>query len=130
MKGRNFEVRPGVEALKGRLQAMPGAVGEPSPVAGVTVYKVMGKMFAILIARQQAVVVLKCDPHLAEILRERYRGVGHRTHLDRRHWIAVDLEADVPKDEIEQLAAGSYDLVCASLTRKQRSELMALASPD
>jgi len=90
-------------------------------------YRVMGKTFAILQVRGEALVILKCDPHLAEILREQYRGVGHRTHLDPRHWICVWLEADVPAEEVERLAQGSYDLVCAGLTKKQRAELDALS---
>jgi predicted DNA-binding protein (MmcQ/YjbR family) len=52
--------------------------------------------------------------------------VGHRTHLDPRNWIAVKLGADVPKKEIERLAARSYELVSASLTRKQQADLAAL----
>jgi predicted DNA-binding protein (MmcQ/YjbR family) len=62
---------------------------------------------------------------IADILREQYAGVGHRGHLDRRFWISIDLNADVPADEIERLAAQSYELVCAKLTRKQRAELAA-----
>jgi predicted DNA-binding protein (MmcQ/YjbR family) len=73
-------------------------------------------------------VILKCDPHLAEVLREQYSGVGHRSHLDRRFWICVTLDGDVPTDEIERLAAHSYDLVCAGLTRKQKAELAVLAA--
>ena len=88
----------------------------------------MGKMFAILTTRRTQNVILKCDPHLAEILREQYDGVGHRSHLDRRFWICVYLDTDVPLDETERLIAQSYDLVCAGLTRKQRAELQALAS--
>ena len=72
-------------------------------------------------------MILKCDPHLADMLREKYAGVGHRSHLDRRYWISVSLDADVPKDEITRLAARSYELICTSLTRKQKAELAALA---
>ena len=71
-------------------------------------------------------MILKCDPHLVEILKQQYAGVGHRSHLDRRFWISVNLEADVPAAEIERLAADSYDLVRAGLTRKQRAELEGL----
>jgi predicted DNA-binding protein (MmcQ/YjbR family) len=39
----------------------------------------------------------------------------------------VSLDADVPADEIERLAAHSYELVCADLTRKQKAELAALS---
>jgi predicted DNA-binding protein (MmcQ/YjbR family) len=73
-------------------------------------------------------VSLKCDPHLAEILRAQYAGIGHRYHLDRRHWINVALDADVPLDEALHLADQSYHLVCAGLTRKQRAELEALGA--
>jgi predicted DNA-binding protein (MmcQ/YjbR family) len=120
-------------ALKAVLDRQPGAVAEPMTSARgsvplVLLYKVMGKMFAILSVRSSENVILKCDPHLAEILREQYAGVGHRSHLDRRFWIAVDLDSDVPPEEIERLAARSYELVCAGLTRKQKAELAALGA--
>jgi len=118
-------------ALKACLDAFPAAVGEPMTASRgtlplVLIYKVKGKMFAILAVRGPENVILKCDPHLAEVLRETYSGVGHRSHLDRRYWIAVDLDSDVPAEEIERLAAQSYALVCEGLTRKQKAELAAL----
>jgi predicted DNA-binding protein (MmcQ/YjbR family) len=51
--------------------------------------------------------------------------VGHRSHLDRRFWISINLDGDVPLSEIRKLIAGSYDLIYASLTRKQKEELGA-----
>jgi predicted DNA-binding protein (MmcQ/YjbR family) len=116
-------------ALRVSLEAKPGATGAPLTSAkGVTLYKVMGKMFAILAEDRTPGVILKCDPHLAEMLRGQYEGVGHRSHLDRRFWIHVRLDADVPRAEIERLAAHSYDLVRAKLSRKQKAELEALGS--
>ena len=119
------------KALKAFLEKRPGAaaVAVSAPKGGAPLslmFKVMGKMFAVLSLRGDEYVVLKCDPHLAETLRAQYVGVGHRTHLDPRHWIAVSLDADVPSKEIERLAAQSYALVSASLTRKQQAELAAL----
>jgi predicted DNA-binding protein (MmcQ/YjbR family) len=118
-------------ALKAVLDAMPGAVAEPMTAARgskplVLIYKIMGKMFAILSLRAEPFVILKCDPFRADLLRETYDGVGHRSHLDKRYWISVDLDADVPADEIEGLVAHSWDQVAAALTRKQREELAAL----
>jgi predicted DNA-binding protein (MmcQ/YjbR family) len=78
-------------------------------------------MFAILSIRGIENVILKCDPNLAHSLREQYAGIGHRSHLDRRFWISVNLESDVPAAEIARLVGHSYALVCAGLTRKQRS---------
>ena len=124
-----MSLSPSAADLRAILEAKPGAVGAPLASAkGVVLYKVMGKMFAILTTNRIESVILKCDPHLAEILRDQYAGVGHRSHLDRRFWISVSLDADVPPEEIERLAAHSYDLVCAKLTRKQKAELGALSS--
>jgi predicted DNA-binding protein (MmcQ/YjbR family) len=118
-------------ALKAFLDKLPGATAEARAAATgaiplVLIYKVAGKMFAILSVRKSQNVILKSDAHLAEILRETYTGIGHRSHLDRRFWIAVDLDADVPPNEVERLAAASYALVSDGLTKKQKAELATL----
>jgi predicted DNA-binding protein (MmcQ/YjbR family) len=128
-----MELGERTQALKAVLEARPGAAAEPMTAARgsaplVLIYKVMGKTFAILALRGTENVILKCDPHLAEVLRQQYAGVGHRSHLDRRFWISVDLDADVPAEEVARLAAHSYELVCAGLTRKQKAELTALSA--
>lgn len=119
-------------ALKARLDALPGSVATPMTASRgkdplILMYKVMGKLFAILAVRGTENVILKCDPRLAEILREQYAGVGHRSHLDRRFWISVDLDSDAPADEIVRWTEASYDLVREGLTKKQKAELAALA---
>ena len=116
-----------VAIIRTALDARPGAEWSEFPSAkGVVLYKVMGKLFAILEVRKVQCVILKCDPHMVDILKEQYAGVGHRSHLDRRFWICIDLAAgDVPTDEILRLIAGSYALVCEGLTRKQKAELAA-----
>src|SRR5262245_1038247 len=121
-----------VAALMTALQAKPGALARPisAPRAkspNALIYYVCGKMFAILSVRGEGYLVLKCDPVLAQMLRGQYTGVGHRTHLDKRFWIAVDLDADVPSKEIKRLVEHSYELVRAGLTRKQQAELAATA---
>ena len=116
--------------LKAILDAMPGAAAGPVPAPrgadrGALLYKVMGKVFAILSIHDET-VGLKCDPHLAEILREQYAGVDSYRHW-LRNWISVSLDADVPWEEIERLAAGSHAVVCSELTRKQKADLAALS---
>jgi predicted DNA-binding protein (MmcQ/YjbR family) len=121
------------EALKAVLEAYPGAEAFPVPMprgrpSGAVMYKVMTKIFAILNARGEEGVLVKCDPDWSDLLREQYQGIGRRSHLDPRRWIYVKLDADVPPGEVERLVARSYDLVCAGLTKKQRAELAALCS--
>jgi predicted DNA-binding protein (MmcQ/YjbR family) len=120
-------------AVKSWIESKAGAQGRPfaprknSPPL-VIIYKVMGKVFAILSVRGIQDVILKCDPLLASLLRKEYTGIGHRSHLDRRYWISVRLDADVPNKEVKRLVALSYDLVCASLTAKQRADLARVAT--
>ena len=118
----------------GVLAAKPGAVSRPIAAPRATspnalIYYVGAKMFAILSVRGTEYVILKCDPAFAELVRAQYAGIGHRSHLDKRHWIAVDLDSDVPAKEIKRLVAHSYELVCAGLTRKQQAELATSTSP-
>ncbi|MGD0192000.1 MAG: MmcQ/YjbR family DNA-binding protein [Rhizomicrobium sp.] len=132
MAGKETALGKRTAAMKAFLGARQGAeevpVVAPRGTAPVGfMYKVMGKTFAVLAVRGEGYVTLKCDPHLIDILRGTYEGVGKRTHLDPRHWISVTLDGDVPATEIERLALGSYELVCAGLTRKQQAELEAMS---
>jgi len=111
-----------------RLSEKPSATAAPASAPlgrapPAMIYKVAGKMFAIVSLGQSEYVILKCAPPLVEVLKETYAGIGHRSHLDPRSWISVTLGADVPDDEIARLIDQSYDLVCATLSRKQRSEI-------
>jgi predicted DNA-binding protein (MmcQ/YjbR family) len=125
------DLQPQTAALKAVLDALPGVttvIGmtngrRPEPQA--IRYRVMDKMFAILAVRGAPWMTIKCDPHMIEILEEQYSGVGHRTHLDHRHWISVDLGSDVPAEEAQRLAESAYRLVRSGLTRKQQTELAA-----
>ncbi len=110
--------------MKARLDSLPGAVAEPGPAAGVSLYKIRGKLFAILEERRES-VILKSDPDLVPVLLEQYAGVSQRSHLDRRFWVCVSLDADVPANELARLVDRSYALVRANLTRKQEAELAA-----
>ena len=129
----DLKVSKRTAAVKAWIEAKPGAVPKlfsarkhSAPIA--VIYKVMGKIFAILSVRRIENVILKCDPHLAKMLREQYSGVGHRSHLDRRYWISVTLDDDVPSREVKRMISQSYDLVCAKLTSKQKAELARLSS--
>ena len=116
------------DALRAVFDALPASVAEPyTPPRGTSplsiLYKVGGKLFAVLTLRGDLYVVVKAPPFVCDLLREQYRGVGKRTHLDPRHWIGIDLESDVPADEIASLARGSYELVRDGLPKAQRAAI-------
>lgn len=88
---------------------------------GVSVYKVgdkdkqEGKLFAIIAEGSTPLKVsLKCDPVLAETLRQKYETVLPGYHLNKKHWNTILLTGQVPEDEIIDLARLSYNLVAGN----------------
>ena len=104
--------------------AKPGAVEDYPFGDEVAVFKVAGRMFALVpLGEAPGSVSLKCDPDLAVGLRDRYAGVTPGYHLNKRHWNTVLLDGSVPGEEVRELIDHSYDLVVARLTRVQRNQL-------
>ena len=66
---------------------------------------------------------IKCDPDQIEELQDRYEGIRPGYHMNKKHWISVCFNQDVPDSKIRELVRQSYDIVAASLTKKQREEL-------
>ena len=106
----------------GRCRALAGATEGYPFGEGALVFKVGGKMFAILGADS---VSLKCDPVFAVAFREQYPAVTAGYHLDKRHWNTVVLDGSVPAEVIDEWITDSYELVLSGLTRAQRQALSA-----
>jgi predicted DNA-binding protein (MmcQ/YjbR family) len=111
------------KTIEAQLSSRSGAVVDMPFGPEVRVWKVAGKMFALMSAARPTSVSLKCDPHLAEILRETYSGITAGYHLNKRHWNSIAFDGSVPAAEILRLCDHSYDLVRASLTKAQRATL-------
>lgn len=78
----------------------------------VAVYKVKDKMFALVQEESQPVrISLKCDPLLAETLREKYESVMPGYHLNKKHWNTIVLTGQLSWEEIKDLILLSYNLV-------------------
>lgn len=94
------------------ILSMPNAVLEYPFGEGVAVYKVNGKMFALIAEDKQPVnLSLKCDPQLSEVLREKYVTVMPGYHLNKKHWNTLVLTGEMPWDEVSALITHSYQLV-------------------
>lgn len=89
------------------------------------VYKVHDKMFAIIREGKTPVQIsLKCDPLLAETLRNKYESVMPGYHLNKRHWNTVVLTGQLADDEVFDLINHSYNLVVESLPLKEQKQLV------
>ncbi len=88
---------------------------------GTAVYKVghkeqgEGKIFAIIVEESKPLrVSLKCDPLLAQNLREKYESVLPGYHLNKKHWNTIICSGQLSNDEIFDLARLSYNLVAGN----------------
>ena len=94
------------------LLSMPDAKLDYPFGDGVAVYKVKDKMFALVQEANEPVrISLKCDPLLAETLRERYESVMPGYHLNKKHWNPILLTGQLNWQEVQDLINHSYNLV-------------------
>jgi predicted DNA-binding protein (MmcQ/YjbR family) len=94
------------------LLSMPNAKLDYPFGENTAVYKVDNKMFALMREKKEPVQIsLKCDPLLAETLREKYDTVMPGYHLNKKHWNTIVLTGQLSWDEIKGLIRHSYDLV-------------------
>lgn len=94
------------------ILSMPNAKLDYPFGEGVAVYKVDDKMFALMDEKKEPVnLSLKCDPLLAQTLRERYETVLPGYHLNKKHWNTVVLTGQLPWEEVQGLIRHSYNLV-------------------
>ena len=70
------------------------------------------KMFALIkVDSDPLQLSLKCDPQLAEKLREDYETVLPGFNLNSKYWNTILCTGQVPQDEIKSLITISYNLV-------------------
>jgi len=87
------------------------------------VFKVGGKMFALCDLEDFTGANLKCDPERAVDLREQYDAITSGYHMNKKHWNTVSAWSDVDDDLFCRLIDHSYELVKASLPKKEREKL-------
>lgn len=73
------------------------------------------KMFALVQEGSEPIrLSLKCDPLLAETLREKYESVMPGYHLNKKHWNTILMTGQLSWEEIQDLIRHSYQLVTGS----------------
>lgn len=94
------------------LLSMPNAKLDYPFGESVAVYKVEDKMFALVAEKSDPVQLsLKCDPQLAENLRQKYETVMPGYHLNKKHWNTILLTGQLSWEETQDLIRHSYQLV-------------------
>lgn len=120
-----------LDELRAYCLALPEATEDLPFGPDTLVFKVAGKMFALLsLDEVPARVNLKCDPERAAELRERYPAVTPGYHMNKRHWNSVSLGRGLPGDLVRSMIDDSYRLVVEGLRKADRERLLAALQPQ
>jgi len=99
--------------------AFPGAARTYPFSEGTAVYKVGGKMFA-LTQDEPVSINLKAEPPDVTGLVETHEAVSRGYHMNKKHWITVQLDGSLPAGLLEELIEDSYDLIVDRLPARDR----------
>lgn len=102
--------------------SLPAVIEEFPFGPQAAVFKVGAKMFALVPTSQDSVTV-KVDPDDGVALRSQFAAVKPGYHMNKRHWITIDLAADDQGVPVKELIEESYLLVVQTLTKKLRTQL-------
>lgn len=93
------------------------------------VYKVAGRMFAMITLSAPDHFAVKCHPDRAALLRDRFPEVTHGYHLNKRHWNDVSIVGDLPDSFLRAEIRHSYFAVVRNnVTPKiRRDSVLAMA---
>jgi predicted DNA-binding protein (MmcQ/YjbR family) len=87
------------------------------------VFKVAGKMFTLTSLDRPFAITLKTEPETGAHLRELFPSVLPAYHMNKTHWIMVNIDGSVDDKFIKQWIDESYNLVVCSLNKKQKEIL-------
>jgi predicted DNA-binding protein (MmcQ/YjbR family) len=112
------------DELRDHCLTFPGCT-ETFPFGPHTsVFKVASKVFALSrLGHDPLQISLKCEPALAEQLRQVHPAVRPGYHLNKRHWNTVTIDGSIPDGLIVDMVEDSYDLVVSSLPLARRRAL-------
>ena len=93
------------------------------------VYKVAGRIFAMISLSRADHFAVKCHPDRALLLRDRYVEITPAFHLNKRHWNDVSIVGELADSFLKAEIRHSYFAVVQQnvTPRQRRDELRALA---
>lgn len=116
-----------IEDFRDFCLGLPGATEETPFGPDTLVFKVGGKIFALTNLQAFGSYNVKCDPELAEELREQYDYVRPGFHMNKKHWNTIVVGAGATLAQQREWITHSYQLIVAALPKAVRAELAAAA---
>lgn len=111
-----------VESVRDYCLSLPLAT-EDFPFDETTlVFRVLGKIFAMIDLEDTTWFVLKCDPEYAIELRDAHTEIAEAWHMNKKYWNQIDLNGELSDTKIQGLIRHSYSEVVKKLTKKVKAE--------
>ena len=90
--------------------------------ADLVTYTVADKWFCLLDLQNKRINV-KCNPEVCLDMRDRYQGAFPAWHMNKKHWLGIMLESDIPGSVIKKLLYDGYNLIINKLPKRIRAGL-------
>ena len=90
--------------------------------ADLVTFTVADKWFCLLDLQNKRINV-KCDPDICLDKRDKYQGAFPAWHMNKKHWLGIMLDSDMPNSVIERLLYDGYKLIISKLPKRLKVEL-------
>ncbi|WP_054022961.1 MmcQ/YjbR family DNA-binding protein [Bacillus sp. FJAT-28004] len=92
------------------------------------VIKVADKMFALIFEDKGDYfrLNLKCDPVIAENLREQHETVRPGYHMNKKNWNSITIDGSLPESDVFEMIDHSYELVFKNLPKSLRESILEM----
>lgn len=111
-----------IETIRNYCLSLPLAT-EDFPFDETTlVFRVLGKIFAMVDLEHPEWVSLKCSPEYALELRDAHTEIEGAWHMNKKYWNQVNLTGRLDDAFVQGLVRHSYSEVVRKMTRKERME--------
>ena len=77
----------------------------------ILVFYVNSHMFCYFNVDDFSNITIKCNPAEMAELKEQYQAIGEPFNGDKRYWISIQPNKDLPDEELKVLVRKSYEIV-------------------
>ena len=116
-----------IESIREYCLSLP-KVTEDFPFDDTTlVFRIGGKIFAMMDLEDASKLTLKSDPNQALTLRDKYSEISGAWHMNKKYWNQLNLYGQLSDTLVNQLIRHSYSEVVKKCPKRRQQEFPNLS---
>ena len=116
-----------IESIREYCLSLP-KVTEDFPFDDTTlVFRIGGKIFAMMDLEDASKLTLKSDPNQALTLRDKYSEISGAWHMNKKYWNQLNLYGQLSDTLVKQLIRHSYSEVVKKVPKRRQQEFQNLS---